>query len=238
MEVTKLEENLSVKQLQQVQLLKGYEKLENLKVTFLKLQEDEQNLKSLNDVLMEKQRNLQTLLEKTLADEINVECILDNKLGKGQKGVIKNLIRMELFYFTVNQRTDQQGNLDILCKMGYCIMESMENDFNYVKISCKHFYVLFVKDQSKYEVREIYPGHPNFRNIQQFLSDTQDLKGMLSYLREYFLDNDLYIWDCTSCRIVYIMITDTMLMKILSETFHEKGKAEACFWWVSKLTLN
>ncbi|XP_037899779.1 uncharacterized protein LOC119644303 [Glossina fuscipes] len=173
MEVTKLEENLSVKQLQQVQLLKGYEKLENLKVTFLKLQEDEQNLKSLNDVLMEKQRNLQTLLEKTLADEINVECILDNKLGK------------------VNQRTDQQGNLDILCKMGYCIMESMENDFNYVKISCKHFYVLFVKDQSKYEVREIYPGHPNFRNIQQFLSDTQDLKGMLSYLREYFLDNDL-----------------------------------------------
>lgn len=85
MEVTKLEENLSVKQLQQVQLLKGNKKLEELKVTFLKLQEDEQKLKSLNDVLMEKQRNVQTLLEKSLADEIKAECILKNKVGKGNR---------------------------------------------------------------------------------------------------------------------------------------------------------
>uniref|UniRef100_A0A1B0AGG0 Uncharacterized protein n=1 Tax=Glossina pallidipes TaxID=7398 RepID=A0A1B0AGG0_GLOPL len=107
MEVTKLGENLSVKQLQQVQLLKDNKKLEELKVTLLKLQEDEQKLKSLNDVLMEKQRNLQTLLEKSLADEIKEEWILENKLGK------------------VNHKSDQQGNLDILCKMGYCITEYM-----------------------------------------------------------------------------------------------------------------
>uniref|UniRef100_A0A1B0BC12 Uncharacterized protein n=1 Tax=Glossina palpalis gambiensis TaxID=67801 RepID=A0A1B0BC12_9MUSC len=129
--------------------------------------------KSLTDELMEKQRNLQMLLEKSLADEINIECILENKLGK------------------VNQRSDQLGNLDILCKSGYCITECVENEINYVKISCKYFYVIFVKDQSKHEVEEIYPNHSNFRNIKQFLSDTQDLKGMLSYLREYFLDNDL-----------------------------------------------
>ncbi|KAI9582387.1 hypothetical protein GQX74_009775 [Glossina fuscipes] len=158
---------------QYVQLLKDNENLENLKVDFLKLQEDEQKFKSLTDELMEKQRNLQMLLEKSLADEINIECILENKLGK------------------VNQRSDQLGNLDILCKSGYCRTEYVENEINYVKISCKYFYVIFVKDQIKHEVEEIYPNHSNFRNIKQFLSDTQDLKGMLSYLREYFLDNDL-----------------------------------------------
>uniref|UniRef100_A0A1A9UW52 Uncharacterized protein n=1 Tax=Glossina austeni TaxID=7395 RepID=A0A1A9UW52_GLOAU len=116
MEVTKLDANLSVKQLQKVQLLKDNEKFEGLKVTLLKLQEDEQELKSLNDVLTEKQRNLETLLEKSLANELKAECILENKLGK------------------VNHKSDQQGNLDILCKMGCCIMEYMENEVNYVKI--------------------------------------------------------------------------------------------------------
>ncbi|KAL9917021.1 uncharacterized protein ACN2A1_002972 [Glossina fuscipes fuscipes] len=103
MEVTKLEENLIVKQFQYVQLLKDNENLENLKVDFLKLQEDEQKFKSLTDELMEKQRNLQMLLEKSLADEINIECILENKLGK------------------VNQRSDQLGNLDILSVYSYPI---------------------------------------------------------------------------------------------------------------------
>lgn len=51
------------------------------------------------------------------------------------KAAIEILIRIDLFYFTVNDKSDQQGNLDILCKMGYCITEYVVNEVNYVKVS-------------------------------------------------------------------------------------------------------
>uniref|UniRef100_A0A1A9ZKU4 Uncharacterized protein n=1 Tax=Glossina pallidipes TaxID=7398 RepID=A0A1A9ZKU4_GLOPL len=151
----KLEENFSVKQSQQLQLLKDNKKLEELKMTLLKLQKDEQKLTSLKDVLMKKKRNLETLLEKSLADEIKEEYVLKNKLGKGVgvcnmtqlptdygqcKAAIEILMRIELFYFTVNHKSDQQGNLNILCKMGYFITESMVNEVNYVKIKVNTMY--------------------------------------------------------------------------------------------------
>lgn len=74
-------------------------------------------------------------------------------------------------------------NSTVVVNDSYVLMLIIFFQLNYRNI-CSVTYCETV--QGLYDVVEIYPQHPKFSEIRQYLEESQDLKGLLAILRRYF----------------------------------------------------
>ncbi|XP_037935778.1 uncharacterized protein LOC119669883 [Teleopsis dalmanni] len=81
---------------------------------------------------------------------------------------------------------------NLYCLLGYSITDAEFVDgkinvltFNY-NARC---YVKLANEEDCWHLIEIYPSHPNFDSIKEFLYKTQDTSGLLRNLRKYFADS-------------------------------------------------
>ncbi|XP_023303965.2 uncharacterized protein LOC111685915 [Lucilia cuprina] len=84
----------------------------------------------------------------------------------------------------------KNDNLQNICVvLGYQITKFQPLESNGVEITLNYrdiCYVTYSETSQLFNLLEIYPQHPNFAQIQQFLQNSQDLRGLLSCLRAFF----------------------------------------------------